>query len=139
MVKLHLGSISGIVLLFLLHPQAPWGHGALAVGVPESIVDHGIAVGFAWNAPDPDVAHVEAMKSCLSLKTASAKARALCKVVTTYRHRCFSVALDQRGGAGWGWAVERSAMEAEGKALQVCKSTVQKICSIAFTQCDDTP
>jgi hypothetical protein len=139
MVKPLLGPISGTFLFFLLYAQAGWGHGALAVGVPPSIVEDGIAVGFSWNAPDRDVAQVEAMKSCLNLTTASAKARALCKVVSTYRHRCFSVALDYRGGAGWGWAVEASVLAAEGKALQLCKSTVQKICSIAFTQCDDTP
>jgi hypothetical protein len=128
-----------VVTLALLQPNVAWAHGALAVGVPESIVKDGIAVGFAWNAPDGDIAQVESLKSCLNLKTASAKARVLCKVVSTFRHSCFSVALDQPGGSGWGWAVERSVLQAEGKALRACNSTVQKICSIAFTQCDDTP
>jgi hypothetical protein len=131
--------ISCLFAIAFLHTQLAHSHGSLAVGVPESIVQDGIAVGFAWNAPDAHTAQVEALKSCLNLKTASARARALCSVVSTYQYRCFSVALDQPGGAGWAWAVERSSTEAEGKALQLCKSTVQKICTIAFTQCDESP
>jgi hypothetical protein len=114
-------------------------HGALAVGVPESVSKDGISVGFAWNAPSPELARIEALKSCLDLKTASPKARALCNVITAFRHQCFSIAMDHAGGDGWGWALERSLPEAERRALQACKSTVQRSCVIAFGQCDERP
>lgn len=114
-------------------------HGALAIGAPESVVLDGISVGFSWNAQSPDHARVEALKSCLDLKTAPVQARALCSIVSTFRHRCFSVAMDHPGGGGWGWAVEASVGAAEAKALQSCKSTVQKRCVIAFAQCDVSP
>jgi len=119
--------------------NASFAYGALAIGVPESVTLDGISVGFSWNAANADAARVEALKSCLDLKTAPLQARALCTIVTTFRHRCFSIALDHPGGAGWGWAVESSVAAAEGKALQTCKSTVRKSCRIAFAQCDVSP
>jgi hypothetical protein len=82
---------------------------------------------------------VEALKSCLDLKTASLQARALCNIVSTFRHRCFSVAMDHPGGGGWGWALDATVQGAELKAAQSCKSTLRKQCLIAFAQCDVTP
>lgn len=123
----------------VLWSGAAGAHGALAIGVPDSVTLDGISVGFSWNAPSEDHARIDALKSCLDLKTAPAKARALCAVVSTFRHRCFSVAIDHPGGAGWGWAVESTVRQAEMKALQSCKSTLQKTCLIAFAQCDVSP
>jgi hypothetical protein len=128
-----------LATLLILWTGSLCAHGALAVGVPESVAKDGISVGFAWNAPSSDLARIDAIRSCLDLKTAPAKARALCNVITTFRYQCFSVAMDAPGGDGWGWAVERSLPEAERRALQACKSTVQKSCYVAFGQCDDKP
>ena len=114
-------------------------HGALAIGVPESVELDGISVGFSWNAGSPELARVEALRTCLDLKTAPLQARALCSIVTTFRHRCFSVAMDHPGGGGWGWALDATVQGAEAKALQSCKSTLQKRCFIAFAQCDVKP
>jgi hypothetical protein len=56
---LRLCALPSVFALALLQSQAAWAHGALALGVPESVVKEGIAFGFAWNAPDADVAHIE--------------------------------------------------------------------------------
>lgn len=114
-------------------------HGALAIGVPESVELDGISVGFSWNAGSPEVARIEALRSCLDLKNAPLRARSLCSIVTTFRQRCFSVAIDHLGGGGWGWALDSTVEGAEAKALQSCKSTLQKSCLVAFAQCDVKP
>jgi len=77
--------------------------------------------------------------SCRNVGAASVEARGLCKIVSTFRRRCLSIAMDEPGAGGWGWAVQSSVLEAESKALELCQSTVQKICSIALTQCDEMP
>jgi Domain of unknown function (DUF4189) len=137
MLKRVLWAAMSATLALSAGPAAP--HGALAIGVPESVVLDGISVGFSWNAASPEAARVEAMKSCLDLNTASLKARALCNIVSTFRQRCFSVAMDHPGGGGWGWALDASVQGAEAKALESCKSTVQKRCVVAFAQCDVMP
>ena len=132
--------VAGAMTLTLgLSAGSASSHGALAIGVPDSVVLDGISVGFAWNAASPEAARVDALRSCLDLKTASVRARALCNIVSEFRHRCFSVAMDHAGGAGWGWALDATVQGAEAKALQSCKSTVQKRCVVAFAQCDDRP
>jgi hypothetical protein len=125
--------------LLLLHAPIALSYGALAVGVPGSVVEDGIAFGYSWDAPNRNVAEAQALESCRTLESASAYARSLCKIVSTYRRNCLSIALDEPGGGGWGWAVQSSVLEAEGKALQICQSTVRKICDIAFSKCDATP
>jgi hypothetical protein len=131
--------LAAMTLTLALSAGPAVSHGAIAIGVPESVVLNGISVGFSWNAASPEVARVEALRSCLDLKTASFQARSLCAIVSTFRHRCFSVAIDHPGGGGWGWALDASVEGAEAKALQSCKSTLQKRCLIAFAQCDVTP
>ncbi len=135
----HVAVLPSLLALALLHAQFAQSHGALAVGVPDSVIRDGIAFGYSWNAPNRNVAEAEAVNSCRNFDTASSDARALCKVVTTYRHGCLSIALDENGGGGWGWAVQSSVFEAEGQALRACRSTLQKICLVVLTQCDYTP
>jgi hypothetical protein len=137
MLKNVVLSVMTVTLALSAGPALP--HGALAIGVPESVVLDGISVGFSWNAVSPEAARVEALRSCLDLKTASVQARSLCSIVTTFRHRCFSVAMDHAGGGGWGWALDATVQGAEVKAVQSCKSTVQKRCLVAFAQCDVMP
>jgi Domain of unknown function (DUF4189) len=128
-----------IALLFTVAaPRTAWSHGALAIGIPESVVMDGFAIGFAWDKPNADVARVDALRACLDLQSATPRARGRCSIVTTFSQQCLSVANDP-GGAGWGYAVEANTATAQAKALGSCVSTVRKSCSIAATQCDKTP
>jgi hypothetical protein len=131
--------LPSLLALALLDSQFALSHGALAIGVPDSVIRDGIALGYSWNAPNRSVAEADALNSCRTFDTASSDTRALCRVVTTYRHACLSIALDEQGGGGWGWAVRTSVFEAEGQALRACRSTLQKICVVAITQCDSIP
>jgi hypothetical protein len=110
----------------------------LAIGIPDSVRNEGLSMGFTWDKPSTDIARVEALRSCLDLKNASMRARGLCRVVTTFSRQCISIATDP-GGDGWGWAVEPNIAEAEKKALRSCVSTVTKACTIAASHCDTTP
>lgn len=122
----------------MLWPSLAPAHGAVAVGIPDSVANDGFSIGMATDAPTADMARVESLRACLDSKTAPAKARGLCRVVTTFSRQCVSIAHDP-GGAGWGWAVERTIAEAQTMALRSCKSTVSKSCVIAHTHCDRTP
>ena len=127
-----------LLVLAVASPSSGWAHGALAIGIPESVRLNGFAIGFAWNKSTPDLARVDALRACLDLKTAPLQARGLCRVVTTFSRQCMSIANDP-DGAGWGWAVEATREAAQAKALGSCVSTARKSCSIAATECDTTP
>lgn len=127
-----------VLLLALLSSGKVSAHGALAIGVPESVALDGLAMGFSWNKPTPDLASVDALRSCLDLKTAPAKARALCRVVSNFSRQCISIASDP-GGAGWGWAVALTIRDAQAKALGSCVPTASRSCVIAATHCDTSP
>jgi hypothetical protein len=129
---------SCLFVFAVLLPSWSGAHGALAIGIPESVQLDGFAIGFAWDKPTADIARIDALRACLDLKTAPPQARGLCKVVTTFGRQCVSIANDP-GGSGWGWAVENTSGAAQTKALGSCVSTVRKSCSIAATQCDKTP
>jgi hypothetical protein len=128
-----------LLALAMLSSRLSWGHGALAIGMPDSAATHGFSIGFSWNIPTLDIARVDALRACLNLTTASARARGLCRVVTTFSRQCFSVATDHPGGGGWGWAVKSTIAEAEMSALSSCKSTVKQSCLIAASRCDTAP
>lgn len=130
--------LSALLILASAAPVSSWAHGALAIGLPESVQLHGFSIGFAWDKPTADTARVDALRSCLDLPTAPPQARGLCRVVTTFNRQCLSIANDP-GGSGWGWAVDATPAGAQAKALSSCVSTVRKSCSIAATQCDRMP
>ncbi len=127
-----------VIGFLMATPRVMWAHGALAIGIPENVPLHGFSIGFAWDKPSADIARVDALRTCLDLKTAPAQARGLCRVVTTFTRQCLSIANDP-GGAGWGWGVDANSARAQSKALSSCVSTVRKSCSIAATQCDKAP
>lgn len=127
-----------LLVLAVASPSSGCAHGALAIGIPESIRVDGFAIGFAWDKSTPDFARVDALRACLDLQTASPHARGLCRIVTTFSRQCISIANDP-DGAGWGWAVEATRAAAQAKALGSCVSTVRKSCSIAATECDTKP
>jgi hypothetical protein len=125
------------VLAVMLGPQAVWGFGAVAVGVPASVRDDGIAMGIAWNLPTAEAAAAAAHRECTQFTLAPMKTRALCKVVRTFERQCASIASDPApGGEEWGWAVADTAHAAEERALRSCKTSLLKFCVIAVTGCD---
>jgi hypothetical protein len=128
----HLYFLAGI-----LCPQAVWGFGAVAIGVPASVRDDGIAMGIAWNLPTAEAAAAAAHRECTQFSLAPPKTRALCKVVRTFEGQCATIASDPApGGEEWGWAVASTAQAAEERALRSCKTSHLKFCVIAVTGCD---
>jgi hypothetical protein len=123
---------------FAVCPAHVQAHGALAIGIPESVAKDGFSIGYAWDKPNLDIARVDALRSCLDLQTASLHARGFCKIITAFSRRCVSIAHDP-GGLGWGWAVEPTSASAQAQALRSCVSTVRKSCTIAASQCDTNP
>jgi hypothetical protein len=120
-----------------LCPSSGWAFGALALGVPESVRDQGIAMGVSWNLPTAQSAESEARRQCADFHTAPAKTRALCKVVRTFERQCVAIASDPApGGEDWGWAVANSASDAEARALRSCKTSHLHFCIIAASGCD---
>jgi hypothetical protein len=114
-----------------------WAFGALAVGVPQSIREDGIAMGVSWNMPTAQSAEREARKQCAEFQAAPVKTRALCKVIRTFERKCAAIASDPApGGEEWGWAVGDSASQAEQLALRSCKTNHLQFCIIAASGCD---
>jgi len=126
------------MLFSALLPSVAHGFGAVAMGIPESVVRDGFSIGFVWDKPRAEIARADALRACLDLKTVPLEARGYCRVVTTFSRQCVSIANDP-GGSGWGWAVESSASAAQAQALKSCVSTVKKSCVIAASECDKVP
>jgi hypothetical protein len=121
----------------LLWPLHAWAFGALALGVPQSIRDDGIAMGISWNMPTAQSAEREARRQCVEFHTAPEKTRALCKVIRTFDRKCVAIASDPGpGGEEWGWAVADSPSEAEKLALRSCKTSHLQFCIVAASGCD---
>lgn len=138
MARCRAALLMSLIVLAAASPSVARAHGALAIGIPESVQRNGFAIGFAWDKATIDIARVDALRACLELQTVPPQARGLCRIVATFSRQCVSIANDP-GGAGWGWAVEATRAAAQAKALGSCVSTVRKSCSIAATQCDTTP
>jgi Domain of unknown function (DUF4189) len=129
---------SSLLLIALLSPLNAWPFGALALAVPESVHDEGIAMGMSWNMSSPQAAQREAQRQCVGFSSAPEKTRALCKVVRTFERECVAIASDPApGGEEWGWAVAQTAQEAEQKALRSCRTGPLRFCIIAGSGCDD--
>jgi hypothetical protein len=138
MIPCRAADVFFLLLLVVASLGSAWAHGALAIGIPESVQRDGFSMGFAWDKSTPDLARIDALRACLDLQTAPPQARGFCRIATTFSRQCMSIANDP-GGAGWGWAVEATSAVAQSKALASCVSTVRKSCSIAATACDTKP
>jgi Domain of unknown function (DUF4189) len=126
-----------LLLLIILAPHAVWAFGAVALGVPPSVSEDGIAMGASWNLPTPEAAAAEARRRCAQFSDAPAKTRALCEVVRTFERQCVAIAADPApGGEEWGWAVADTTEAAEERALRSCKTSHLRFCLIAASGCD---
>jgi hypothetical protein len=134
------GAVLCLHAFVFLSPRLAWGHGALAIGLPDSVADHGIAMGVSWNMPNVEAARKRALEECSGFQLAPVKTRALCKVVRTFSRQCVSFATDPKEGSpAWGWAVTKTLREAEMNALRSCKGTMMDFCIVTVAQCDTTP
>jgi hypothetical protein len=74
---------------------------------------------------------------------AFAKARARCKVISTFSNKCAAMALDPKDGTpGAGWALADTQKQADDEALARCRSTAganrSDFCKIDNRKCDGT-
>lgn len=134
------GAVLCLLAFVLLWPRLGRSHGALAIGLPDSVAGHGIAMGASWNMPTVDAARRRALEECSGFQLAPAKTRALCRVVRTFSRQCISFATDpEEGASGWGWAVAQDLTDAEMNALRACRSTMLEFCVVTVAHCDTTP
>jgi uncharacterized protein DUF4189 len=130
------------MLATIIRPGAAAADGALAVGEPADVAEEGYAYGFAINRASPDEASGMALRDC---KTESPgvdkRAQAMCKVVQTFRDKCFAVAMDPKDATpGAGWAVADDKATAGRNALAKCMDTAgadrREFCKVTHSDCD---
>jgi hypothetical protein len=152
MVRYGSTSRRSTVLLFVISALAiPLARpciadGALAIGIPPGGAKNGLASGVALDRPDAQTARQAAIESCHKSTTDSDEAsKKACKVVETFRDKCYAIALDSEvRGAGAGWAVAETTDLAETFALQQCRNTSSTVraqfCTVAGENhgCDGT-
>lgn len=122
-------------------PAPALADGALAIGQPADVANHGFAFGIVSNAPNTGTASDKALDLCRTAKGASADARNVCQVVKTIQQQCAAVAMDpQKGTPGVGWAVAQDKKTAESQALAQCYTTAgtgrESYCVVSVSQCD---
>jgi hypothetical protein len=132
----------------LLISQPASAFGALAVGVPADVSHSGFAYGINVNAPTEAMARETALSNCRGTNAnsqvhsqSSQPARALCTVVTTFRHQCAAVAEDPAAGTpGVGWAVAPTLEDATQQAINNCRATAgatrKQFCARDAYNCD---
>jgi hypothetical protein len=114
--------------------------GAVALGVPASVVKRGVATGYSYDASTAEEAEKVAMDYC-SKAPAPADTRRLCKVVAHFHKQCVAVALDPVAGTpGWGWAIADVKRDAESAALANCEKIAGRgraaACKVVNSDCD---
>jgi len=115
--------------------------GALAVGAPADVAEEGYAYGFGVNLASAE-ASAKAMRDCSSQSPGvDPRAQALCKIVQTFRDKCFAVAMDPKDATpGAGWAVADDKATAGRNALAKCMETAgedrRSYCKVTHMDCD---
>ncbi|HEV2283156.1 MAG TPA: DUF4189 domain-containing protein [bacterium] len=122
-------------------PVTASADGALAIGRPDDVADHGFAFGMVSNVANASQATDQALDLCRTAKTASGDARKVCQVVQTIHQQCAAVAMDpQKGTPGVGWAIANDKKAAETQALAQCYDTAgtdrRSFCVVSATTCD---
>ncbi len=130
-----------LILLALTMAAPARSEGALALGLPKDVVKQGVAAGYAVNHPNPVSAQEQALKECRTFVMEPQATTKLCKIVSTFRDQCLSIAMDpQAGTPGFGWAIANTKDLAEKDALSRCAATAgrdrDKFCKIDVTKCD---
>jgi Domain of unknown function (DUF4189) len=131
------------IVAFALAPvaaQPVWAWGAVAVGTTGDLAKAGFAFGGAVDQPSEDAAKTAAVEVCRKFGGAP-KIAALCKVIRTFRHQCYSLVFDpQPGMPGTAWAFAADRSRAERQARADCRKSAgasrRKFCKLNQTYCD---
>ena len=131
------------ILCASLWPIASLADGALAVGMPADVAKQAIAIGHAVNYASKAEAEAIALEACRGTQGAPQSTRDLCKVISSFRGECLSVAIDpEEGTPGVGWSVAPTRSAAQNDALARCRYTAGdrwRYCQVAVTRCDGQP
>jgi Domain of unknown function (DUF4189) len=115
--------IALILVAPLTEPSPIAAEGAFAIGSTGDIVKDGIALGLSVNQPTKEAAAAAALKDCRAY-TAARKAAARCKVIDTFKGKCFATAFDPKPlTPGAGWAIGPDMATAKARALAACQAT----------------
>lgn len=122
-------------------PVTASADGALAIGRPDDVANHGFAFGIVSNVANANQASDQALDLCRTAKGASGDARKVCQVVQTIHQQCAAVAMDpQKGTPGVGWAIGGDKKTAESQALAQCYDTAgsdrRSFCVVSASMCD---
>jgi len=135
-------SLAAIALIMTLGAGVVRADGALAIGLPSDVAKQGFASAYSYDAENVDAARKTALDYCHRAPT-NERARSLCSIVETFRHRCVAVAMDPKAGTpGVGWSVAESKSTAESEALARCAATAgdgrRDACQLVNSDCDVT-
>lgn len=127
-----------------LWPVRGGAEGALVVGVPPSVVESGVAIGFVTERPDAATASREAMELCRKrgeATTPNSIASFCTQVGKTFHDQCLAIAMDPEDGTpGVGWAIAPTQASADQQALANCAATAgadrREHCTVAKRACD---
>lgn len=140
-IRLGLAGALACCVTLWAYPSA--ADGALAVGVPASVVHDGFSYGYSNNQKTAEQARAKALQLCRSSKNSTPAARRKCRMVRSYHNECVAVAMDPVAGTpGVGWAIARTLRNAEAQALAACEKTAgpgrRAACRIDHSKCDGT-
>jgi hypothetical protein len=133
---------TALLTCIVASPDLAAADGALAVGEPADVASEGYAYGFALDEPDVDKASAGAMRDCKTpTRGIDPRAQALCKVMQTFKNKCFAVAMDPKDATpGAGWAVADDKAAASRAALAKCVATAgddrRDACEVSHSGCD---
>ncbi len=140
-VPFLLAGVAVVLSLVFVSSGPVSAEGALAIGLPADVAKDGVAFGYAVSFASQEKAQATAMGHCRTTRDSTDTARALCKVVETFRGQCLAISMDpQAGTPGVGWAVAATKPEAEQRALSACVATAGEgrrgACQISISVCD---
>jgi hypothetical protein len=118
--RLAVGALA--LAAFSAHAGSCMAVGALAAGIPDDIVNHGLSLFVYVNAPTIGEAEIKAIMGCQTVGSPTSKS--LCKVVATFTNQCAAEALDPKDGTpGYGWAIANTSDDARRLAMAKCRAT----------------
>jgi hypothetical protein len=133
-----------ILALCSLLPGSAFADGAFAVGMVGNDLRRGLAFGSVINKPSQQEARDGAVADCRTYSNAP-EAVAQCKIVTSFKNECLSVALDPKPGPrGFGWGTGPTLAAAQERAIAQCKTDAEpgrrEFCALVKTYqfCDGT-